>query len=208
MKKIIALFLCITVSFSVTAQEKLAQYMKEANEMIEKKDYKSAQSSLQKALTEVNTMIGSELLSALPTEINQMKADVENDTNGGVMPGLVNTGVTVTRDYFNEEKSATVTIMSNSPASVSINMLISNPSLFGSVDKDKDEDSDEIQKVVPVGKFFGMLSYDTEDKSGNIQIPVGSSVITVTADGIESADDVTLIALKLDIDNLKKILGE
>ncbi len=200
MKKIMIVFLTVAFSFSVSAQEKLEQYMKEANESIVKKDYRKAQSAMQKALTEINIVVGKELLAALPLEINGMKASAENDTNGGTVPGIMSVGVTVTRDYANEDRSLSVTIMSNSPAAISISMMISNPSLM--------EQTGEGHKVVEVGKSFGLLSYEAEDKLGDLQIPIGNSVISLNADEINSPDEIIEIAKKLNIDNLKKILGE
>lgn len=200
MKSIMIFLIAVTVSFSVSAQEELEQYMKDANESIANKDYRTAQSSIQKALTEINIAIGNELLSALPLEINGMKASTENDTNGGAVPGIMSAGVTVTRDYANEDRSLSVTIMSNSPAAISISMMISNPSLL--------EQSEGGHKVVEVGKFFGLLSYEAEDKLGDLQIPVGNSIVSLNADEINSADEIIEIAKQLNLENLKKVLGE
>lgn len=200
MKRILIILITVAASISVSAQEKLSQYMKDANESITKKDYRAAQTALQKALTEINITIGNEILSALPLEINGMKADAQDDTNGGSVPGIISAGVTVTRDYMNENRSLSVTVISNSPAAISISMMVSNPSLL--------EQSEGGQKVVEVGKFFGLLSYEAEDKSGDLQIPVGNSIVSINADELGSADEMIEIAKKLNIENLKKILGD
>jgi hypothetical protein len=154
------------------------------------------------AINEVNMILGKQLLANLPLQIGNMKSDTADDVNGSGLPvDAPGSGLTVSREYNGtNDKSATVSITSNTAAASSANMVIGNPSMI--------DQAETGEKVVSVGEYKGVLTWDDEDKSGDIQIPIGNSVVSVDADDFESGEAIVSFASKIDINQIKKLLGE
>lgn len=198
------LFGCM-ISLSVMGQSQADTYIKEAQDLIAKKEYKQAQLSLQDAINELNRLIGEQIAESLPDEINGLKSEGE-DNSGTAAMGMFGGGLQISKSYKNptkEENEAELSIIANSPLLSSMSMYLSNPSIMG-----------PDYKSVRIGTQRAILKSETDtydDKTirvSELQIPLSQTLITITLRGFASEADELAFANKLDLEKLKTALGE
>lgn len=208
MKTIIIFFLAVLVSFNIMAQSQAESFIKEAQDFLAKKEYKEAQLSLQDAINDINMLLAKDIANSMPMEINGLKKDGEADVNTGAM-GIVGGGMSITQRYKNEKdnnNTAEVQILANSPLLSTLSMYMGNPSMMG-----KD------YKSVRIGSQRAILKSEMEDanddsgkqvRSSEIQIPLNRTLITINAEGFATEQAELDFANKLDLAKLKTALGE
>lgn len=199
MKKIILLSV-FAFSAAFAGAQTVNDYIKDAQGFLTQKNYKEAQASLQQAIGEIYKMMGADVVASLPKEIGVYKSEPANDmvnTSGMAMMGG---GFTVMRTYTqDEEHSARVSILGNSPMMTSVNMMINNPMMVGQSG----------QKIVRIGAAYkGLLDYHADSKSGTLSIPLVNSMVTIDVTGFPDEKSITDFALKLNLDAIKKAIGE
>ncbi|MFO7657913.1 MAG: hypothetical protein R6W78_12685 [Bacteroidales bacterium] len=151
-------------------------------------DLDGARTALQEALKEVNLAIGREVLKLLPETMKDMGFNkTEDDVN---VTGTGFSGLFIGRTYGKSEtgKSARIEVITDSPLLAGINAILSLPAIMTS--------SDSGQKRIKVGTYKALLQLNEgEDgkKSYDIQVPFGSSLLTVHCEGYSEAD-VTAMA--------------
>lgn len=209
MKNIVLFSLVVLIGFRATGQNQADPFIKEAQEFLAKKEYKQAQLSLQDALNAVNILIAQQVSESLPAEINGLKADGPGDVNTAAM-GLIGGGMQISKKYRNEtkvENEAEVQIIANSPTLSAMSMYLTNPSILG-----------PDYKSVRVGTNRAILKSQMDDyssggadkkiRSSEIQIPLGQTLITITARGFATEQDELAFATKLNLEKLRAALGE
>ena len=117
MNKYVCLWITCMLSWSISAQSEIDKTILEAQGYLKQKNYKDAQIALQQAIALINNLMGKDLITALPTELNDMKANTsEDESNTGGM-GMMGGGFTISRNYYlstNSETSFKVNIVANS----------------------------------------------------------------------------------------------
>jgi hypothetical protein len=206
MKKIIFFLFAALIGFSATGQGQAETFIKEAQGYLTKKEYKQAQLSLQDAINDINTMLAKQVAESLPAEINGLKADGESEVSAAGL-GMIGGGMQITKKYKNETKNgndAEVQILANSPMLATMNMYLTNPSMLGAG-----------YKSARVGTNRAVLKTDLQDgdnaakvRSTEIQIPLSQTLITIHANGFATEQDELDFANKLDLDKIRKALGE
>lgn len=197
----IAIFLPFLFSGRAQAQtaEDLKAQIEAAKKALNEKNYKEVNFSLQQALSSLAVIVGNEVLTVLPADINGLKAVKENDrvTNAGMMMA----GTNIQREYVQGESNRLeVNIIVNSPMVASLGMILNNPMYTSSMSSN--------EKVISVNGKRGMLKMDKENKSAELQIVFGQNLITFNASGMINAEaDMTGIASKFDFTKLEALLG-
>lgn len=178
--------------------EDVQKSINDASTALKAKNYREANLSLQQALSDLNLVVGTELLAGMPETILTYKADKNSDnvSNAGAAFGA---GTTIERDYkgSDESRNFKVKIVNNSPMMAALNMYLSNP-MYAS--------SGEGQSVVKIGMRRGMLKFNSG--SGELQVALGQALLTLEFNGMAAKTDVTAFAEKLELDKIAKFLGE
>lgn len=159
-------------------------------------DLQGARFALQQALNELNIAIGAEILKLLPTNMEDMTYIEEEDNVTATTAGF--TGIYVSRTYqFDDNKHASLQIISDSPLLSGISALLALP-VFG---------ADPNQKRVRIGGYRGLLQ-KSEDSTGEIswdlQLPVGSTLLTFQVEGMEQEKTVTDMASTIPVDQISR----
>ncbi len=205
MKKFALFFIAALICIRVSGQSQADAFIKEAQDYLSKQEYKQAILSLQDAINDINLQLAKQVAESLPAEINGLKADGENEVSTAGM-GMIGGGMQITKRYRNEAKEsndAEVQILANSPLLSTLSMYISNPSMLG-----------QEYKSVRVGTTRAILKSETEDdgttktRSTEIQIPLGQTLIMVRANGFATEQEELAFATKLDLEKIRKALGE
>lgn len=157
-----------------------------------------ARFAMQQMLTDIDLLVGKEILKILPTKMDTRASNPKSD-NVTANTGL--TGVLIHRDYGTAEKTADIEIMGNSPLVASINAILSIPFVGNS--------SDGTQKVIKVQGYKGVLqkNVDTETNKTDytLQIPINSTLITFTVRDTTEAD-MTRLANTIPVTEIAKMV--
>lgn len=205
MKKFAFFFIAALICIRVSGQSQAETFIKEAQDFLAKQEYKQAILSLQDAINDINMLLAQQVAESLPAEINGLKADGDSEVSTAGM-GMMGGGMQITKRYRNEAKEgndAEVQILANSPLLSTLNMYISNPGMLG-----------QEYKSVRVGATRAILKSETEDdgttktRSSELQIPLGQTLIMVRANGFATEQEELAFANKLDLEKIRKALGE
>ena len=210
MKRTLFLLISCFISLSLISQNQAETFIKEAQDLLAKKEYKQAQLSLQDAINEINLLIGAQIAESLPDEINGLKSDGEENMGSGGM-GILGGGLQISKSYSNasmKENEAEVNIMANSPLLTSMNMYLSNPAMLGPE-----------YKSVRVGTQRAILKTENDDyyddkgvskkiRVSELQIPLNSTLITINMKGFATEQYELSFANKLEIEKLKVVLND
>ncbi|MFZ6014171.1 MAG: hypothetical protein ACOYXT_27765 [Bacteroidota bacterium] len=184
MKNIIAVLLLVNVSAFVSAQD-FNKNLITARSSYSGGNLEDARFAMQQMLNDLDIAIGKEVLKMLPIKMDAMNANIKSD-NVTANTGLA--GVLIHRDYGTGNKTMVIDMMGNSPLVGSINAILSIPFVGNS--------GDGAQKVVKVQGYKGVLqkseNTETNQTDYTLQIPMGSTLITLTAPNSTEADVVRL----------------
>lgn len=158
--------------------------------------------ALQQMLAELDIIIGKEVLKSLPAIVLDKPAVTKQDNVTGASGFL---GVIVHREYgqeynsasMEENKNISIEIISNSPLIASINSLLSIPLIGNTGDN----------KVIKISGYKALVTKngDGDNVSYDLQLPIGSSLITVKAPGA-TQEQVAQIAGSLPVQEIAKML--
>lgn len=158
--------------------------------------------ALQQMLAELDVIIGKEVLKTLPATILDKPAVTKQDNVTGASGFM---GVVVHREYgqeynsssMNENKNISLEIITNSPLIASINSLLSIPLIGNTGDN----------KVIKISGYKALVTKngDGDNVSYDLQLPLGSSLITVKAPGA-TQEQVAQIAGSLPVQDIAKML--
>jgi hypothetical protein len=158
----------------------------------------AARFALQQAMNEVDLAIGREVLALLPDQLGSMpKADTEDQVASASM-GFA--GLFVQRVYRSGEGvSAELQVLADSPLLAGINAILALPSFV----------SDSDQKRIRVANYRALLQRN-EDSTGavswDIQVPFGSSLMTLHVNGIEDENAVVTMANTIPVDQVARLI--
>jgi hypothetical protein len=159
---------CVAQDFSANINTAKASY-KSGN-------LEDAHFALQKAMQELDMIIGKEVLKLLPVKMDSLSVNANADNvNSNV--GFV--GATVSRNYGKFDKKAELSIISNSPMVAMLNSLFNSPMLAGM-------NNDPNVKTIKVQGYKARLERKNSNVDGKfdyeVQVPLGSALITFTLD--------------------------
>lgn len=189
----IQLWIVLMAFLPLRAQDVITR-LQEAEKSYTSGQLEETRFALQEAIAGINQEIGKEILKALPANLGGLPADMKQDNISGAV-GF--TGLSITRVYATEEKSARVEILGDSPLLASINALLSLPAIMGA--------SDPNQKRIRVAGYKGILQKESGDNpSYNVQIPIDQTLLTVNVTGVAEETTVMSMVNALPVDIIAK----
>jgi hypothetical protein len=200
--KRLAIFLFVIICIS-TGRFSIAQdvnkHLDEARSAYGAGQLDAARFALQQAMNEVDLAIGKEILKVLPTRLGQSPAIEAEDNVTFATGGYA--GLFLSRNYRTDGgSSVSLQIIGDSPMLAGINAILSLP-LIGAGDPN--------QKRIRVGNYRALMQKSTSDEgavSWNIQVPFGSSLMTLQYQGINEEKAVTDMANTIPVDQVARLL--
>lgn len=200
MNRLLHIVAIVTLGFffyNAQAQDAVAK-LKEAESAYDAHKLDDARTALQDAITAINMASGKEILAALPAKMSDLQNNTKDD-NVSSAGGFA--GVTVTRTYGTDKKTAKVVILGDSPLLAGINSLLSLPAFMSGSNPD--------QKRIKVGGYKGLLNKssnsETNEVSYTVQVPVNQTLVTFEVKGVPSENDVISMANTLPMDKIAKL---
>jgi hypothetical protein len=162
--------------------------------------YGEARYAVQQAMLGVELEIGQKVLKSLPETVSGLKKEDQRDQVTSTGWGWA--GLTIQREYNNEDKQLRTTIANNAAWMSSVNMYLANGGYA------QQTNGQQNWKQVKVKGYKGVIEYD-ESTGYKLSVPLGqSSLIVWEAVNFASEQEVMSAANAFDIDGLKKTLGE
>jgi len=171
-------------------------HIAQANEAITQDRLSDAKFEIQQAILGVELEIGYDILENLPKTINGMNFKEDDDQVSSAGVGFI--GFTIGRYYNSGNKALSFGIISNNILVTSYSSMLTNAGYTS---------SEGDYKRVNIDGNQGVIQY----KSGNYElgIPLGqSSIIVLDCDGFADESEVLSVAKQLNINDIKKKLGE
>lgn len=186
MKNIIYTLIAIFISLQGLTGQEVNTKLSQAKNAYGSGKLDEARFELQAALVEIDKVIGAEILKILPVSMANMNYVTESDQVTGT--GQSFAGLYVNRYYGSDEKHAEIVIISDSPLLAGVNTLLAMPAFML---------TDDSQKRIKVDGYKALMQ-KSEGENGNVswdvQIPFGSSLLTLTVSGITDESSVESMA--------------
>lgn len=173
----------------------------DASTSYQSKKYAEARYSIQQAMLGVEMEIGNKILKSLPEAISGLKREESQDrvtSNGYGWAGL-----TIERDYRGDgEKQLELTIANNAVWLGSVNMYLTGGGYAQSTGGQQN------MKQTKVKGYRAVIEYD-DDSGYKLSVPIGqSSLLVLEAVNFSTEQEVMTAANAIDLDGIKKMLGE
>lgn len=200
MKKLLIFTMVLLVGFSTPGfTQEVDKRLGEARAAYESGNLEAARFALQQALNDVDLAIGQEILATLPDRMGDMGPTTADDQVSSA--GMGYAGLFVSRTYKNDENaSVRVQLMADSPLLAGINMILALPLIA----------SDSNQKRIRVGGYRALLQKNEGtggEVSYDVQIPFGSSLMTLEFKGIGDEETVTSMAGTIPVDKVSRLIS-
>ena len=162
--------------------------------------YGEARYAVQQAMLGVEMEIGKKVLEAMPESVSGLAKVQEADQVTSSGYGWA--GLTIHREYLNDDKQLTVTVANNSAWMSAVNMYLANGGYSQTTNGEQN------WKQTKVKGHKAIIEYD--DNTGyKLSVPLGqTSLIVWEGVNLGSEDDMMAAANSFDIDGIKKMLGE
>ena len=162
--------------------------------------YGEARYAVQQAMLGVEMEIGKKVLEAMPESVSGLGKVQEADQVTSSGYGWA--GLTIHREYLNDDKQLTVTVANNSAWMSAVNMSLANGGYSQTTNGEQN------WKQTKVKGHKAIIEYD--DNTGyKLSVPLGqTSLIVWEGVNVGSEDDMMAAANSFDIDGIKKMLGE
>lgn len=174
--------------------------IKDAETAYDQKKYNDSRFAVRQAILGIELEIGDNILKGLPETINDLPMVAEEDlvTSSGI--GFV--GLVIERYYRKKDKELKIMIGNDSGLLAAANMYLMAGGAYGT------SSTDQTHKTVKVNEYRGLLEYD-EYSGYKLTVPFGqSSILAVEGINFDDEADIIAAAEKIDIDKIKKELGE
>jgi hypothetical protein len=197
MKKYSIIFLIATISTGTVNSQDFKADIATAKTAYAAGKLEDTHFALQQALSEIDMIIGKEVLKLLPSKMDTAAANMKQDR---VSSNVGFAGATVYRSYGKDK--AVIEIISNSPLIASLNALMNMPLMGGIM-------TDQNNKTVKVQGYKARLERqtgETEDKFNYVlQLPYNSALLTLTVKNCTD-NEILKMADTLPIDNIAKLI--
>lgn len=194
---IIIHLLLVMITLPAWAQQ-VESSLNEAQSAYRSGNLEGARYALQQAMNEVDLAIGRAVLALLPASLGGMHKAGDDDKVAAASMGFA--GLYVQRYYRAEEtRSADVQILADSPLLAGVNAILALPAFVG----------DASQKRIRVANYRALMQRN-EDSTGSvswdIQVPFGSSLMTLQVKGIEDEGAVIAMANTIPVDQIARLI--
>ena len=162
--------------------------------------YGEARYAVQQAMLGVEMEIGKKVLATMPESVSGLDKVAEADQVTSSGYGWA--GLTIHREYLNDDKQLTVSVANNSAMMSAVNMYLANGGYSQTTNGEQN------WKQTKVKGHKAIIEYD--DNTGyKLSVPLGqTSLIMWEGVNFESEQAMMAAASSFDIDGIKKMLGE
>ena len=185
----------------ITTPPDVNQNLADAETSYKSGKYGEARYAVQQAMLGVEMEIGQDILKSLPETVSGLKKEASADQVTSTGWGWA--GLTIQRLYKNDDdKELTVIIANNSVWMSSVNLYLTNGAYS------QTNGGEQNWKQVKVKGYRAVMEFD-ESSGYKLSVPIGQSSLIVY-EGINFATEQEMLtaASALDIDGIKKKLGE
>lgn len=177
------------------------QNLSDADAAYKKSSYGEARYAVQQAMLGVELEIGNKILKSLPETINGMAKDQSADEVTSTGYGWA--GLTIHREYNGDkDRELRVTVANNAAWMAGVNAYLANGGYA------QQTNGQQNWKQTKVKGNRAIIEYD-QDSGYKLSVPIGqSSLIVYEGVNIASEADMMKAAEAVDIDGIKKQLGE
>jgi len=169
-----------------------------AGNAFDKKQYADARFAVRQAILGIELEMGNNVLEGLPEEIDGLPYIKDEDMVASTGIGFV--GLIIERVYRKDDQQFKVTIGNDAAMLTAANMYLASGAYATT--------SDQNYKNVTLGEYRGVIEYD-EYSGYQLSVPIGQTSVLV-AEGINFENEAEMMsaAEKINIDTIKKELGE
>ena len=163
------------------------------------KSYKSARSSLQRAIRTLEIKMGRDVLTSLPETVKDLPAEKDNDEV--TSQGSSWAGLTIKRDYRKKDTWIAITVYNGSMAG------IANQGMYSGA-YTADAQNEQNQKPVTIKGKEGNITF-SESSGYSINLSIGQKTFAVIEGvNVASESEMKSAAESFDYDKIIKILGD
>jgi hypothetical protein len=182
----------------VTTPPDVLQNIEDADAYFGNKNYTDARFAVRQAILGIEMEMGNKILKDLPEEIGGLPFVKDEDLVASTGIGFI--GMTIQRIYRQDDKEFQVIVGNDAALLSAANVYLSSGAYSSS--------SDQNYKTVRFGEYRGVLEFD-EYFGYKLSVPFGQSSILVT-NGVNFLTEKEMMdaSEKIDIEKIKKILGE
>ncbi len=187
--------ICLLVFNTIYGQE-VDQYLEKAKSSYASGDLHETRYALQETLNQIDMAIGADILKILPEAMGKYSfMEIEDNITSAGYAGLF-----VNRSYRGETEthSASIQVMGDSPLLSGITALLSLP-VIG---------RDSNQKKIRVGSYRALMEKNEDDMgyiSWNVQVPMGSTLLTFECRGNDTESEITEMLNLLPVDKIAQL---
>ncbi len=194
MRKITYTLILCAFAFGLQAQE-FAAKISEAKSAYNSGNLENTRFALQQAMSELDMVIGQEVLALLPETIGGLAINSEDDNSTG--SGLGFSGVYVHRNYGDDAgEEASIDLITDSPLMAGITAILAMPTFLGGTDNN--------QKTIKIDGYKSLLQKN--DTGYDIQIPLQNSLLTFHYSGTKSESDVISMVNNLPVTKIAQLI--
>ncbi|GAB1446965.1 MAG: hypothetical protein KF860_05515 [Cyclobacteriaceae bacterium] len=184
----------------ITTPPDVQQNIADAQNSYKSGKYGEARYAVQQAMLGVEMEIGNKILNSLPGSISGLAKDASVDKVTSTGFGWV--GLTIEREYNNNDKVFRVMVANNSMMMTAVNMYLSNGGYSQSTGGEQN------WKQTKLKGHRAIIEYD-EDSGYKLSVPIGqSSLVVFEGVNFASESDMMKAAEAVDVDSIKAELGE
>ena len=198
MKTILTIIFCSFLLTNTASAQEVEKNLNDARSAYNSGDLEAARYALQQAMYELDLTIGREILKLLPAQLGILSFNETDDEVGSANMGFI--GLHLSRTYQNDDKqTAQLQIIADSPLLAGINAILAMP-VIG---------RDPNQKRIRVDGYRGLLQKSENaqgDVSWDMQIPFGSSLLTLNFHGINEENAIMDMANSIPIQQIARLI--
>lgn len=179
----------------------VTQNLSDAEVAYKKNSYGEARYAVQQAMLGIELEIGNKILKSLPETISGLNKDADADQVTSTGHGWA--GLTIHREFNDKnDKELRVTVANNSVWMAGVNAYLSNGAYA------QQTGGQQNWKQTKLKGYRAVIEYD-ESSGYKLSVPLGqSSLIVYEAVNFATEPEVMKAAEAIDLDGIKKMLGE
>lgn len=183
----------------ITTPPDVNQNLADADVAYKANKYGEARYAVQQAMLGVELEIGNKVLKSLPATVSGLKAEAESDQVTSTGWGWA--GLTIHREYSNNDKQFSMTIANNAAWMSAVNMYLSSGYA-------QTTGGQQNWKQTKVKGYRAIIEFN-QGSGYKLSVPLGQTSLVVF-EGINFATEPEMMtaANSIDLDGIKKMLGE
>jgi hypothetical protein len=183
----------------ITTPPDVNQNLGDADVAYKANKYGEARYAVQQAMLGVELEIGNKVLKSLPLTVSGLKAEEESDQVTSTGWGWA--GLTIHREYSNNDKQLSLTVANNAGWMAGVNAYLSSGYT-------QTTGGQQNWKQTKVKGYRAIIEY-SEGSGYKLSVPLGqSSLVVFEGVNFTSEPEMMTAASAIDLDGIKKMLGE